>query len=66
MNYVIIFFAKNVKIILKIVIYVIIIFANIVAQNAFVEIFIAIHVLLNAKNVEEEFVIIAQQNVSAI
>jgi hypothetical protein len=65
-NYVIIFFAKNVKTILKIVIYVIIIFANIVAQNAFVEIFIAIPVLLNAKNVVEEFVIIVQQNVSAI
>jgi hypothetical protein len=64
--YVITFFVRIVKIILRNAIYAIMIFAKIVAQNAFVEIFFVILVLLNVKNVEEEFVIIAQQNVFAI
>ncbi len=64
--YVITFFVRIVKIILRNAIYAIMIFAKIVAQNAFAEIFFVILVLLNVKNVEEEFVIIAQQNVFAI
>jgi hypothetical protein len=64
--YVITFFVRIVKIILRNAIYAIMIFAKIVAQNVFAEIFFVILVLLNVKNVEEEFVIIAQQNVFAI
>jgi hypothetical protein len=64
--YVITIFVRIVKIILRNAIYAIMIFAKIVAQNAFAEIFFVILVLLNVKNVEEEFVIIAQQNVFAI
>jgi hypothetical protein len=64
--YVITIFVRIVKIILRNAIYAIMIFAKIVAQNAFAEIFFVILVRLNVKNVEEEFVIIAQQNVFAI
>jgi len=64
--YVITFFVRIVKIILRNAIYAIMIFAKIVGRNVFAEIFFVILVRLNVKNVEEEFVITAQQNVFVI
>jgi hypothetical protein len=64
--YVIIFFVKIAKIISEIVMYVCKIFAKTVVQNVFVEMYIVILVLLYAKNAEEEYVIIALENVFAI